>query len=85
MKNVTISVDEDLYRLARVEAAKAGLSMSKYMALATKEKIVAANANNASERRNKQLEALEAFLAGPKWRVMENGRMPTAEERNARR
>jgi hypothetical protein len=35
-------------------------------------------------KRNRQLEALERILAGPKWDVTENGRMPTADERNAR-
>lgn len=85
MKNVTISVEEDLYRLTRIEAAKAGVSMSKYMALATKEKINAANSNESAEQRSKQLEAIKAFLTGPKWSIMEDGRMPTADERNARR
>jgi hypothetical protein len=39
----------------------------------------------ADERRSRRLEALEKIFAGPKWKVMENGRMPTADERNARR
>lgn len=29
MKNVTISMDEDLHRRTRIEAAKAGKSMSR--------------------------------------------------------
>ncbi len=36
-------------------------------------------------KRNRQLEAIERILAGPKWDVTIDGRMPTAEERNARR
>ncbi len=85
MKNVTISVEEDLYRLTRIEAAKAGISMSKFMALATQEKIAAGQTGKAAPERNLQLEAIDAFLSGPKWQIMENGRMPTADERNARR
>jgi hypothetical protein len=84
MKNVTIAIDEDLYRLTRVEAAKAGVSMSRYMGMATKEKIEAATSATLSDKRSHQLKAIEAFLAGPKWSVLENGRMPTADERNAR-
>jgi hypothetical protein len=84
MKNVTISMDDELYRLTRIEAAKAGVSMSKFMASATKQKIDAAESASASDTRNRQAEAVKAFLSGPKWSVMENGRMPNAEERNAR-
>ena len=78
-------MDEDLLLLTRVEAAKAGISMSKYLALAAREKISAANKDAAGKPRNLQYEAMQRFLSGPKWNVMENGRMPTAEERNARR
>lgn len=85
MKNVTISMDDSDYLETRINAAKAGLSMSRYLAEAAKEKNVASNQNRQTEERNIQLEAINAFLAGPKWQVMENGRMPTAEERNARR
>jgi hypothetical protein len=35
--------------------------------------------------RNRQAEALDRILAGPMWDVTEDGRMPTAEQRNARR
>ncbi|WEX07900.1 hypothetical protein [Chelativorans sp. AA-79] len=66
MKNVTISMDDELHRATRIEA------------------VIAANGEKGEER-NPQLKALERFLAGPKWDVMEDGRMPTAEERNARR
>lgn len=84
MKNVTISMDDDLYRATRVEAAKAGKSMSKYLAEAAQAKIADNERAAAQSGRNLQLEALERFLAGPKWDVSENGRMPAAEERNAR-
>ena len=83
MKNVTVSFDEETARRARIAAAKAGTSMSRYLAEAAREKIERDEA--AEAERNIQLEALERIFAGPKWNVSENGRMPTAEERNARR
>ncbi|PSJ60594.1 ribbon-helix-helix protein, CopG family [Kumtagia ephedrae] len=82
MKNVTISMDDELARRTRVAAARAGKSVSKYLAEAAREKM---NAEETAELRNPQLEALERLWASPKWNVTENGRMPTAEERNARR
>ena len=85
MKNVTISMDDDLAQRARVAAARAGKSVSKYMAEAAREKIEANEKAAPDKRRNLQREALERVFAGPKWDVSENGRMPTAEERNARR
>jgi hypothetical protein len=85
MKNVTISMDEHLAQRTRVAAARAGKSVSKYLAEAAREKIDADDRVAGSSERNRQLEALERILAMPKWSVMENGRMPTAEERNARR
>jgi hypothetical protein len=85
MKNVTISMDEDLARRTRVAAAEAGLSVSRFLADAAREKIRSLEKAAESDRRNAQLEALERILAGPKWDVTIDGRMPTAEERNARR
>ncbi|TKT77337.1 hypothetical protein [Aquamicrobium sp. LC103] len=83
MKNVTISIDEELHRLTRIEAAKAGKSMSRYIA----DMLQTVQQGDIPEKtaRNLQLEALERFLAGPKLRISENGRMPSTEERNARR
>ena len=85
MKNVTISMDEDLAQRARVAAARAGKSVSKYLSEAAREKIEAEEGAATKETRNRQVEALQKIFAGPKWDVTENGRMPTAEERNARR
>ena len=84
MKNIAISMDDETALRTRVAAAKAGKSVSKYLAEAAREKIEADEAA-AGHRRNRQLEALEHILAGPKWDVTENGRMPTGKERNARR
>ena len=80
MKNVTISLDEKLLQLTEAEAAKAGVSTSEFIA-----DIVESALTAKAETRNPQLEALERFFAGPKLDISENGRMPTAEERNARR
>lgn len=84
MKNVTISMDDELASLTRVAAAKAGMSVSKYLAEAARQKIEADGKATGERRRNRQLEALERIFAGPQWDVTEHGRMPTAEERNAR-
>jgi hypothetical protein len=85
MKNITISMDDDLAQRARVAAARAGKSVSKYLADATREKIEADAARMEKEAISLQLEALQHIWSGPMWDVTENGRMPTSEERNARR
>ncbi len=83
LKNVTISMDEELARAARVEAAKAGKSMSRYIADVVETALRRAGSDKTEADRD--VEAIERFLAGPKLRISENGRMPIAEERNARR
>jgi hypothetical protein len=82
MKNVTISMDDELYQSTRIEAARAGKSMSKHIAdrLRGKE-----TSENETEQRRLRLEALRRVFAGPKLPISQNGRMPTADERNARR
>ncbi len=82
MKNVTVSMDDRLAQEVRVEAAKAGKSMSRYISDVVE---AAVRASPAGQVRNRQLDAIEAILSGPRWDVTENGRMPTADERNARR
>ena len=70
MKNVTVTVDDDTIAWARVEAAKAGKSLSRYVA------------DMLAERRGRapnQRESVERFLAGPRWALSENGRLPTKE------
>jgi hypothetical protein len=83
MKNITISVDEELAQRLRVAAAHAGQSLSRYLAEAGKRRMDGEEAG--TPRRNRQKEALEHIRAGPLWDVSENGRMPNADERNARR
>lgn len=82
MKNVTISMDDKLYRATRIRAAEAQKSLSRYIA----DKLREDNTDGAQTgAHNPQLEAIERILAGPMWDVTENGRIPTREERNARR
>jgi hypothetical protein len=85
MKNVTISMDDNLYRETRVKAAQNGLSMSRYLARAADNLNTELAAHEKGAKSSRQLEALERILAGPMWDITENGRMPTSEERNARR
>ena len=83
MKNVTISMHDDVLRELRVEAAKAGKSVSRFVADLI-EASIRKSEIPAPMSRNAQLEALERIISGPKWSVMRDGRMPTAEERNER-
>ena len=84
MKNVTISLSDDLHQKSRIRAAEEGISMSRYLAsLVARD--VATNGTQTEEERKKRLEMLERFFAAPKIKISENGRMPTADERNARR
>jgi hypothetical protein len=86
MKNVTISMDDALARRIRVAAAHAGQSVSRYLAEAGQRRIEQDERPLLDEaKRKRQMEALERVLSGPKWDVTIDGRMPTADERNARR
>jgi hypothetical protein len=83
MKNLTISLKEELLQDTRVNAAKAGKSMSQYVADLL-ERETSQETTKAVEIK-RRLEALQRVFDGPKLPISENGRMPTAEERNARR
>ncbi|MGC4024977.1 MAG: hypothetical protein QM744_07360 [Mesorhizobium sp.] len=85
MRNITISMDDELASQTRIAAAKAGKSVSKYLAEAAREKIASDATHSLTHKRNEQLEAFERLWALPNWDVSDDGRMPTAEERNARR
>jgi hypothetical protein len=84
VKNLTISLDDDVHQKSRVRAAHAGVSMSRYIASLVEKDATAEPADVEAERR-KRLEALQAVFDRPKLKISENGRMPTADERNARR
>ena len=77
MRNVTISMPDDLHNATRVKAAKAGKSMSRYIADRLREPELTGD-------RNLQFEAIERFLSGPPLHISTTGKMPTAEERNER-
>jgi hypothetical protein len=86
MKNVTISMDDALAQRIRVAAARAGESVSRYMAEAGRQRVEQEEKSTIDEdKRRRQREALARILSGPKWDVTVDGRMPTADERNARR
>jgi len=85
MGKVTISMDDDLQRAVRIEAAKAGKSMSKYIADRLRKPAAQDVPSDELARRKSNVEALREVFAGPKFGISENGRMPTADERNARR
>jgi hypothetical protein len=85
MKNVTISMNEDLLREARIEAARAGMSMSRFIAHLVDKGLRATREGSGEEERQRRMAALERFLSGPKLHISENGRMPSSDERNARR
>jgi len=83
MKNLTISLKEKVLQDTRVNAAKAGKSMSQYVAdLLERE---SSRETTKADEIKRRLEALQRVFDGPKLPISENGRMPTAEERNARR
>jgi plasmid stability protein len=83
MKNVTITLPDDVAAWARVEAAKQGRSLSRYVA-----ELLAESRSGQVQRQealSHQREALERFLAGPDLPLSEDGRLPTKEELYAER
>lgn len=83
MKNVTITLADDVAAWARVEAAKQGRSLSRYVA-----ELLGQRRSEQAERQaalTHQREALERFLAGPDLPLSEGGRLPTKEELHADR
>jgi hypothetical protein len=85
MRNVTISMDDELHRTTRIEAAKAGKSVSRYIADRLRQPSRDEPDDAEEEARKRRLEALQRVFDGPKLPISENGRMPSAEQRNARR
>ncbi len=76
MKNVTISLDENVVSQARVEAAHAGKSLSRFVS-----EVLADHMKLTRRRR-----AIRDFLDGPLMDLSdENGRMPTRDEIYAER
>ena len=72
MKNVTVTMDEDLLRRARVAAAHEGTSLSRFVAETVEQRV---------GRPISQSEALAQFLAGPPLHGHdENGRAPSRDQ-----
>jgi predicted transcriptional regulator len=71
MRNVTITLEDDLVSRARVEAAKQGKSLSRFVSELVEQRV---------GRKKTQLEALQAFLAGPLMDLTdENGKAPSRD------
>jgi hypothetical protein len=80
MANVTITMDEETARWVRVEAAKAGKSVSRWVGevLAGRRRAEADAAWEAG--REARLKAGMAFLASPPLPLSIDGKLPTREE-----
>ena len=73
MRNVTISMPEQTLAKVRVEAAKAGKSVSRFMADLAEDKL--------GRRKRDPAEAMRLFLAGPLYDLTdENGNAPTRDQ-----
>jgi hypothetical protein len=84
MKNLTVALDDATHQKSRLRAAQEGISMSRYIASLVEQDVLA-NGSETDDTRQRRLQLLEVFLSGPKYKISKNGRMPSAEERNARR
>ena len=84
MKNVTISMDEELLRATRIKAAEAGLSVSKFVAAQVEKAVKPSNENE--DGLNPAQRALKKFLSGPSLDGIldENGMAPSYDERHER-
>lgn len=80
MINVTVSMDEETARWVRVEAAKAGLSVSRWLGALLAEKRRTEADATWDAGREARLKAGRAFLATPLRPISDNGRLPTREE-----
>ena len=74
LRNITITLEEELARWARVEAARSDTSVSRYLASILKERMKQNDEYNAAKRRAL---ARKTFLKS-------NGRYLTREEANDR-
>lgn len=81
MKNVTITLPDDVAQRARVEAAKAGLSLSAWFRKLAEE----AETKEISSRDKALQAAWDRLLSGPTFDLGFDGKLPSREERNARR
>ncbi|PZO02131.1 MAG: hypothetical protein DCF30_05830 [Hyphomicrobiales bacterium] len=72
MKNLTLTLPDDAYGRLRVEAAREGKSMSKFVGELIERRV---------GRPMSKAEAMQRFLAGPLWDLTdENGNAPTRDQ-----
>lgn len=83
MQNVTISLNEEILRLTEAEAQNVGKSLSDYISSVLAENVDALI--QMERRRASQIEAVDRLRNAALLPLSENGRMPNADERNARR
>jgi hypothetical protein len=73
MKNITITLQETVAKWARVEAAKAGMSLSRWIGHRLEDDM-----HGRNSREPRPVRDLEDFLSGPGWPSV--GPMPKREE-----
>ena len=71
MTNVTLSLDDVLARRARVEAAREGKSLSRFVSELVERRIGGGRSST---------EALDAFLSGPLLPLSQDGKLPSRAE-----
>ena len=69
MKNITLKVDDDTYRKARIRAAEAGTSVSAMV-----REFLNRNEDEEAARENKRIEAMEALYATVNQRAKSNAK-----------
>jgi plasmid stability protein len=74
-KNITIAIDEELAREVRIEAARAGKSVSRFVAELLQDRI-----GKTAEKRSRQLDALQSFLSGPDLDLLDGSERPLREQ-----
>jgi hypothetical protein len=79
VKNVTLSIEDTVYRQARAKAAAEGKSLSAIVRSALERYAAGQTWHSHVARRNRQMNTL-----WKKTRHFRVGQMPTREERNAR-
>jgi hypothetical protein len=80
-----VSMDERIFADARVKAARAGKSLSRYMADLVQADLRSEPEQLVGSTREQQIAALERILSGPKWDLLREGPLPDADGRNERR